>query len=146
MKKPYKICMISCLHGLYDDRIYWKEALSLKKHGYEVVHVGVGKQDRQFVSEHGIQMIEVEKKQYFANPFIDKIFRTITFRENIYHKIYKKILQNESDIYHIHDLQILKIIKQIKRFGWNPKIIYCPRESFPDMIRDYIKTRTYDCI
>jgi hypothetical protein len=31
--------MISSLHGLYDDRIYWKEALTLKHAGYDVIHL-----------------------------------------------------------------------------------------------------------
>jgi glycosyltransferase involved in cell wall biosynthesis len=140
-KQSYKVCMISCLHGLYDDRIYWKEALSLQKNGYEVTHLAVGDQNREFVSEHGIKLIEVARKRYFSNPYIDKIFRTITLRKNTNKQILIKAKEIRADVYHFHDLQVLKLIRRIKCYVWNPKIIYCPHESFPDMIRDYNSTK-----
>ncbi len=82
------VCMISSLHGLYDDRIYWKEALSLKNHGYDVIHVTTGEDDLDFVSEHGIRLIQVKKKRYFRNPYLDILFRKITFRPDIYKKMF----------------------------------------------------------
>ncbi len=42
------VCMISSLHGPYDDRIYWKEALSLKKRGYDVFHVTTGENEQDY--------------------------------------------------------------------------------------------------
>lgn len=34
-----KICHISTVHPLFDDRIFYKECISLEKHGYEVFYI-----------------------------------------------------------------------------------------------------------
>lgn len=131
------VCMLSCLHGLYDDRIYWKEALSLKKHGYNVIHLGVGEEEKDFISEHGIRLISIKRKRYFTNPFVDKIFRTITFRKNIYKNIFLKANELNANVYHIHDLQLNKIGSRLKNLNQQPKVIYDVHEDYGDMIRYY---------
>lgn len=139
MNSKAKICMISSMHGLFDDRIYWKEALSLKKYGYDVCHLGIGETDKEFTSEHGIRIIQVGKRKYFDNPYIDKLYRLLTFRKNIYKKILKIALALKADIYHFHDLQINKIGKKIKDFPHMPKVIYDVHEDYHDMLVHNIK-------
>jgi glycosyltransferase involved in cell wall biosynthesis len=127
--------MISCLHGLYDDRIYWKEALSLKRNGYEVTHVGVGEGDRDFISEEGIRLIQVSKKQYFRNPYLDKIFRLFLFKPAIYPKVFQIAADIKADVYHFHDLQINKIGRKLKNLSHRPRIIYDVHEPYPEAFR-----------
>jgi glycosyltransferase involved in cell wall biosynthesis len=136
---PVKVCMISCLHGLYDDRIYWKEALSLKKNGYDVTHIGVGKKDQHFISEHGIQLIEIKKKRYFENPFIDKLFRTITFKPSVYKSLLQKASELQADVYHFHDYQLNRIGPKLKLLPHLPKVIYDVHEPYPEIAR-YLNT------
>jgi glycosyltransferase involved in cell wall biosynthesis len=124
------VCMISSLHGLYDDRIYWKEALSLKNSGYQVTHVGIGEEDRDFTSEHGIRLIMVKKKRYFQNPFLDILYRKLTFRPNIYRKVLAVCRSLESDVYHFHDLQINKIGKELCELPHKPRVIYDVHEDY----------------
>jgi glycosyltransferase involved in cell wall biosynthesis len=131
----FSVCMISSLHGLYDDRIYWKEALSLKNHGYNLIHITVGNDDRDFISQHGIRLIQVGKKRYFINPYLDILYRKITFKPNVYKKILRICASLHSDIYHFHDLQINKIGKQLKNLPHKPKVIYDVHEDYPDLIR-----------
>lgn len=126
--------MISSLHGLYDDRIYWKEALSLKDHGYKVTHIGIGEEDMDFVTAHGIRLIMVRKKRYFLNPYLDILYRKLTFRPNIYKKILAICGSLESDVYHFHDLQINKIGKQLSRMPQKPKVIYDVHEDYATSI------------
>ena len=139
MDSKAKICMISSMHGLFDDRIYWKEALSLKKYGYDVCHLGIGETDKEFISEHGIRIIRVGKRKYFDNPYIDKLYRILTFRKNIYKKILKIALALKADIYHFHDLQINKIGKELKNFPNRPSVIYDVHEDYNDMLVHNIK-------
>ncbi len=135
MNHKSKVCMISCTHGLFDDRIYWKEALSLKEHGYNVCHLGVGNEDREYESVHGIKLILVRRKHYYDNPYIDKLYRILTFKRNIYQTLYKKAADIRADIYHFHDLQINRIGKKLKHLSHNPKVIYDVHEPYPTTIR-----------
>lgn len=129
-----KVCMISSLHGLYDDRIYWKEALSLTKHGYEVTHITTGTGDRDIVSEHGIRLIEVKKKQYFRNPYLDIVFRRLAFRGNVYRKIFRICSLLRADVYHFHDVQINRIGPRLKKLPHAPRVIYDVHEDFSDLL------------
>ena len=45
---PKRICMLADSHGLYDDRIYWKEAVSLSRSGYEVHYVLAADMDEEW--------------------------------------------------------------------------------------------------
>mgnify|MGYP001115289856 FL=1 len=38
-KNKIKVCFIADKHGLYDDRIYWKMAMSLQKKGFEIYYL-----------------------------------------------------------------------------------------------------------
>ena len=137
MKSTAKVCMISSMHGLFDDRIYWKEALSLKKFGYDVCHLGIGETNREFTSDHGIRIIQAGKKRYFENPYIDKLYRILTLKKSIYKRILQIAAGLKADLYHIHDLQINKICRQLKNLQHNPKLIYDVHEDYPEMIMSY---------
>ncbi len=124
------VCMISSLHGLYDDRIYWKEALSLKNHGYQVTHIGIGEEDMDFISVHGIRLISVRKNRYFRNPYLDILYCRLTFRPNIYRKILAVCNSLKADVYHFHDLQINKIGTELCKLPHKPKVVYDVHEDY----------------
>ena len=137
MNMKVKVCLISSMHSLYDDRIYWKEALSLKNFGYDVYHLGVGETDKELTSEHGIKLIMAGKKKYFDNTYIDKLYRCLSFRKSIYRKLLKIASDIKADVYHFHDLQINKIGRQLKNLQHKPKLIYDVHEDYPEMIMSY---------
>ncbi len=132
-----KVCLISSMHSLFDDRIYWKEALSLKEYGYDVYHLGVGENDKEITSDHGIKLIMAGKKKYFDNPYIDKLFRILIFRKSIYRKLFRIAADLKADVYHFHDLQINKIGLKLKNLPHKPKLIYDVHEDYPEMIMSY---------
>ncbi|MBN2486084.1 MAG: hypothetical protein JXB34_08930, partial [Bacteroidales bacterium] len=133
------VCMISCMHDLFDDRIYWKECLSLKKSGYTVFHIGFGKKDRAYVSKEGVNIIEVFRERYFVNPYLDKLFRIVTIKKNPYRKIFIAAKDTKADIYHTHDLQIGRLNKNIKSLSHKPKLIYDVHEYYPDVVLSYFR-------
>ena len=126
--------MISSLHGLYDDRIYWKEALSLKKAGYEVVHISTGEADTDTVSENGIRLMQVKRKRYFRQPYLDILFRRLTFRTGPYKKIFALCAAIRADAYHFHDIQINKIGRQLTKLPNAPRVIYDAHEDYADLL------------
>jgi glycosyltransferase involved in cell wall biosynthesis len=127
--------MISCTHNLYDDRIYWKESLSLKNHGYEVYHIAVGPENKEFLSEHGIKLILVRRIKYFNNNFIDKLYYNLIPGKNVYKKILQIAANLKADVYHLHDLQLNRIGRRLKSLRHKPKVIYDVHEPFPPSIR-----------
>jgi glycosyltransferase involved in cell wall biosynthesis len=130
-----RVCMISCTHSLYDDRIYWKEALSLKKHGYDVCHIGVGHENREYISEHGIKLILIRQVKYFKVSAIDKLYQNFFPGRNVYKKILRAAARLKADVYHFHDLQINRIGKKLKALKHNPGVIYDVHEPYPENIR-----------
>jgi glycosyltransferase involved in cell wall biosynthesis len=139
MNAKAKVCMISCTHPLYDDRIYWKEALSLKKQGYDVYHIGIGRENKEFISEHEIKLILVRRIKHFKNSAIDKLYHYLIPGKNVYKKILKIAADLKADVYHLHDLQINRIGRKLKNLSHNPKMIYDVHEPFPEMIRHFRK-------
>jgi glycosyltransferase involved in cell wall biosynthesis len=132
-KKTPIVCMLSCLHSLQDDRIYWKEALTLKKAGYNVVHIGLGNEKADYYSKEGIRLIQVYHRRYFRHPVADKLFRIITFRRNSTRNIFTAAQSLQATVYHLHDLQLNRIGPQLKRLPWFPKVIYDVHESYKDL-------------
>ncbi|MBN2612880.1 MAG: glycosyltransferase family 4 protein [Bacteroidales bacterium] len=134
--------MLSCLHGLYDDRIYWKEALSLKKCGYEVIHLGVSDEKYDKISDEGIRLISIKRKIYFQNLFLDKIFKTFTQKSGIYSELLKTAVTLKADVYHIHDIQLNRISHKLKSSQHSPRIIYDVHEPY-DIIARYTLRGTF---
>jgi glycosyltransferase involved in cell wall biosynthesis len=118
MSNGTKVCMLSCTHGVEDDRIYWKECLSLANEGYTVSHIAAGKSDTKYISEHGIHCKEIRREG--KSPMAA-------------FKFYKKILaaaaSEKAAVYHIHDWQLNIIGKKLKTLPWKPKIVYDAHES-----------------
>lgn len=129
--------MVSCRHKLQDDRIYWKEALSLQKAGYRVIHIGVGNTIADFLTPEGIRLIQIAYRRYFSNRLINKIFRRLLFRQHINADILLAADQLKADVYHLHDLEINTIGPKLKKLPWQPIVIYDVHESYPDLIRDH---------
>ncbi len=129
------ICMMSSLHSLYDDRIYWKEALSLKKAGYKVIHLAVGDEELDFESEHGIRMIQVKKYHGTGNLFFNNLSKRFS-SGNEYRKLLKVAADLSADVYHLHDLQLNKIARNLQALPQKPFLVYDVHEPYPITLAD----------
>ena len=130
------ICMLSDMHPLFDDRIYWKEAISLKNHGYNLIHIGFDKKARDFISQEGIRIIAIKKRVFSNNIFVHKLIKILSF-DDPHRAMMKKIVEVRADAYHIHDLKVNKLGNRIRKLPWKPKIIYDIHEDYGDIIRYY---------
>jgi len=126
------LCHISSLHGLRDDRIYWKEALSLQRAGYRVVHLGVTDKAVDETSPEGIRLIGLPRKRYFTNPWVDILFRRLTFRPDVYRQLLQVCEELKADVYHIHDIQINRIGAALQQLPHRPRIVYDVHEDYGD--------------
>lgn len=139
-----KVCIISTCHDLYDRRIYEREALTLKEHGYEPTCIVISDRDETGITKEGIPYIKVKPlMKKVRNIYHDAItaldFYTSGHRlsKETYDKLYRVACVEKYDIYHFHDLYINSIGPRFKRLSHNPKVIYDVHESYPAVIRDY---------
>ena len=104
------VCHISFNHSPFDDRIYWKELLSLKEAGYETVHIAVGDHDSDFISEEGVRIIIIKKEVLFKPfakfPFLNKALQALFYKKGTINTILKIAASLNASVYHYHDLQV----------------------------------------
>lgn len=140
-----KVCMISTTHDLYDGRIYNKEALSLKRNGFDVICIVISNEDQAGETTDGIKYIKIKPVPHFnRNVFMDDVlaYENFTYEQHskeTYQKIFEIAAATESDFYHLHDLYLNRIGKKLKELPHRPKVIYDVHESYPDIVRDYSK-------
>ena len=52
--KGIKICYLADKHDLFDDRIYWKMAVPMKRRGAEVYFFLIGPREQEGITSEGI--------------------------------------------------------------------------------------------
>lgn len=135
-----KVCMISTNHDLFDDRIYWKQALSLKKYGYDVFCIAISDKDETGITHEGIKYYKVKSKgKKYKSVFKRNIFYDETFSYETFKNIFTIAKDLECNVYHFHDLYLNLICKRLKKLPFKPKIIYDVHECYPEQIREYRK-------
>ncbi len=130
-----KICMLADSHGLYDDRIYWKEAVSLKKAGYEVHFVLAGESEEQGLTGEGIAYTVIRRDRYARNHLLNYLAKRLP--GGLYARMYREAAKLQADVYHIHDLKVNRIGGKLKQLTHRPKLVYDVHEPYPENILDY---------
>ncbi|QNL21344.1 glycosyltransferase [Hyphobacterium sp. CCMP332] len=124
-----KVCMLSTGHSVKDDRIFFKEALSLQSAGYEVNMLFLVNSDGfardmsgKILNPDGhhdfyindIRVILVKRKSNILDKYLNKIFLSSFQKE-----IIKTGIDLNADIYHCHEPESLylgyKICKRLSK-------------------------------
>ncbi len=112
--------MITTAHSPLDNRIFYKEAVSLKKAGYEVSVIGhTRSKTRQ--NESGIDVIGLEKGGGLkSNPIL-------------WMDLTREALKIDADIYHCHEPESFFVALYLRIFH-GKKIVYDVHEYYIDVI------------
>jgi glycosyltransferase involved in cell wall biosynthesis len=119
MKMLSKICMLSTVHQALDDRIFYKEAKTLARVGYEVVLIAQHDGDEMV---DGVKIVALPKpRNRFARIF------GLTWRA------FHLSLRERAEVYHFHDPELLPIGVLLKIFT-RAKVVYDVHEDVPEQI------------
>ncbi|SHK23546.1 hypothetical protein SAMN02745248_02118 [Hathewaya proteolytica DSM 3090] len=112
-----KICMLTSGHQIFDNRIYYKEILSLKKKYDEIYIIAPGEKD--FTTEDNIKVKVFPKRKSWYNRFEPM------------KKIYDLAMEINADVYHAHEPDSFQVAVKLKK-KLNCKIIYDSHEYHPE--------------
>ncbi len=141
MKMPGIVCFLADKHGLYDDRIYWKMALSLIKVGYQVHYIFIGTSTAKGITKEGVYYESFKQKKYSSNRYINYLVKYSRKHTN-YDHMFEAAAALKADVYHFHDLNINKIGVRLKRLAHRPIVIYDVRDPYAQNIKDYIGSKS----
>lgn len=101
--KNIKVCHMTSVHPAKDGRIFHRECTSLAKAGFDVTLVAAGAEDEVC---NGVKIVGVP----MVSGRLGRILKTTN-------NVYKKGLELNADIYHLHDPELLPIGLKLKRKG-----------------------------
>lgn len=137
MEKKYKVVFLADLHTLYDDRIYWKQAISLVKNGYEVHYITIGDVEGRGTTKEGIHYLQLKRKKYFPTIVLNYFLKKSPFIKTEYDEALAYCQEIKADLYHIHDSRINRIFDDLKKIKFDAKFIYDGREPLDKNMKDY---------
>ena len=114
-----KVCILTTVHPSFDTRIFYKEAKTLARAGYEVALIA--QHDKNEVVDR-VKIIALPKPR---NRFT-RIF-SLTWRA------FRLALRERANVYHFHDPELLPI-GVILKFFTSAKVIYDVHEDVPQQI------------
>lgn len=139
MDNKIKILMIAMQHCANDDRVFYKEALSLKKNGYAVSYLLLTDSEgyikdmsgrilnkskqREFFLD-GIKIIGIKPPSNILTSLLNKVFLGKFQQEVI-----SSILKEKGDIYHAHEPISLRIAIKAAKLT-NKKVVFDSHESW----------------
>lgn len=113
-----KVCHVTSAHSKEDVRIFHKECTSLARAGYDVYLVQQG----DSYEKNGVHLVGFGRR---AKNRLDRML-------NSGKRAYKKALEVDADIYHLHDPELLPYALKLKRKG--KKVIFDSHEHTAEAI------------
>jgi glycosyltransferase involved in cell wall biosynthesis len=118
----YRIAHITTVHPIFDRRIFYKQAISLAKNGYEVFLIATSTEPVSEIVD-GVHMVTIKKPQ----NKVERLFLTG-------YRAVRKAVEIRADIYHFHDPELIPWCLILKIFG--KKVVMDVHEDYPAVIQD----------
>ena len=114
-----KICHVTSVHSAKDDRIFYRECLSLSNAGYTVLEIAPNVKDEVYkgISIYGVK---VPKNKWKRSLFGQKA-------------VYNKCVELDADIYHFHDPELIPVGVKLKK-KHNKCVVFDSHEDVPAQI------------
>ena len=109
---------MSSVHDALDNRVFYREAQSLRKAGHDVTVIAIHKRSE---IKNGVRIIGL--------PNVSRWKRPILWKELVYRAVSLK-----ADVYHFHDPELLVVVPLIRILTGRPTI-YDVHEVYSDFIR-----------
>jgi glycosyltransferase involved in cell wall biosynthesis len=119
-QRRVKVCMMTSVHIPFDGRIFHRAAKSLAQAGYEVVLIA--RHDKAEVVD-GIRVVPLPQPRNRPHRMTMVLWR-----------LYRLAVQEDADIYHFHDPELMIVGLLLKRRG--KKVIWDAHEHYPNSILD----------
>jgi glycosyltransferase involved in cell wall biosynthesis len=118
-----RVCILSSVHIALDNRVFYREAQSLARNGYDVTLIAV--HDRTEMKD-GVRIVGLPKVPRWQRP-------------RLWLELYKQAKAAKADIYHFHDPELLLVTPWL-RWRTGKPTIYDIHEVYPDFIKvkDYL--------
>lgn len=119
-----KVVHLTSMHKPFDTRIFYKECLTLKNAGYDVV----------LIAPHDSE--EIKNDVLIRNVRIEN--GRLKRMTNTIYQVYKLAIKEKGAIYHFHDPELIPVGLMLKLRG--KKVVYDVHEHYPRMIlsKDWI--------
>ena len=115
-----KVCMVTTNHSPFDSRIFYKEAKSLKKAGYDTTVIGHTNSKLEKEVDD-IKIVGIEKKVEIKSYL------------SLLRRLLKEALDVNADVYHCHEPESFLVAIYLKIFK-RKKIIYDVHEHYIDVL------------
>lgn len=112
-----KVCILSSVHPALDNRIFYREAQSLQRAGYNVTLIAIHDKDEV---RNNINIIALPRLSRWKRPWLWLI-------------LFRHALAAKADLYHFHDPELLLVVPLL-RLLTGSHTIYDIHESHADFI------------
>ncbi len=118
-----RVCILSSVHRALDNRVFYREARSLQRAGYDMTLIAVYERDEV---RDGVRIVGLPRVPRWQRPLL-------------WARLVREALAAEADVYHFHDPELLLVAPWLRLLTGKPTI-YDVHEANADFIRvkDYL--------
>lgn len=120
-----RVCILTSTHKWNDNRVFYKETLSLSELGYDVVYIAQEASKAQDIDKR-IKCVDLPQKNKLGSTTLKGMMN-----------IYKVAKREECDVYHLQDPDLIYVGLLLK-MTTKAKVVYDVHEDYPnDMLTKY---------